>query len=193
MGSPTFEEAVKSAYELYQRFQRQFPDGKLENWNTMMYKEHYSLDASNRYFTPKRDALTMEHVPFSKVVDPNGVLEEMARMDYIHGEENEVQYYICQSDGDGKKRYEIAQPQTYRIGDIVEIQISFIAVPLKGQKYKMITVLHSIASMDNSFAVAATKKRTALGTIVPKTVLKRRVGYETAAIEAKASMMDMGV
>ena len=50
-----------------------------------------------------------------------------------------------------KKRYEMAEPQIYRVGDIVEAQISFVAIPLKGQKYKMSPILHSIALIDGSF------------------------------------------
>ena len=49
-------------------------------------------------------AMSMEHIPFSKVVDPHGILEDMAGADYVHGDENEVQYYMCYSHADGKKR-----------------------------------------------------------------------------------------
>lgn len=104
LGSPTFEEAVRSAYGFYERFQRQFADGKFETWETATYKGSYTLDLSNRYLTPKKDAPTAEHIPFSKVVDPHGILEDMAGKDYIHGEENEVQYYACHSEANGNKR-----------------------------------------------------------------------------------------
>jgi hypothetical protein len=47
--------------------------------------------------------------------------------------------------------YEIAKPQSYRVGDIVEVQVSFTVVPLRGQKYKMLSVMRSIALMNNKF------------------------------------------
>lgn len=50
-----------------------------------------------------------------------------------------------------KNRYELATPQMFRLGDIVEIQISFIAIPLKTQVFKMTTVLHSVALIDSTF------------------------------------------
>jgi hypothetical protein len=47
---------------------------------------------------------------------------------------------------------EEVNPQIFRVGDIVEAQVSFIAVPLKDNKYKMIVVLRSVALLDASFS-----------------------------------------
>ena len=104
MSSPTFEKAVGAVHEFYGKFDRHFPQGQLEDWSQATYKDHSALDISNRYLTPKRDAPTAESIPFSKVVDPHGILEEMAKTGYIHSEENEVHYYRCLTDGDGTKR-----------------------------------------------------------------------------------------
>ena len=104
IGSLTFEKLIKSAYDVYKRFQHQFPDGKLETWEAGTYKGRYTLSMSNRYLTPKRDVPGMVHVPFSKAVDPHGILEEMAHGDYIHCEDNQVLYYTCQTDAEGQKR-----------------------------------------------------------------------------------------
>lgn len=51
-----------------------------------------------------------------------------------------------------RKSVETVNPQIFRVGDIVEAQVSFIAVPLKDKKYKMITVLRSIALLDSTFS-----------------------------------------
>ena len=53
-------------------------------------------------------------------------------------------------------RFEECGPQRFRVGDIVEIQVSFIAVPLKkdraGQdRCKMVMVLRSMALLDGQF------------------------------------------
>ncbi|KAF8805795.1 hypothetical protein BYT27DRAFT_7103684, partial [Phlegmacium glaucopus] len=40
----------------------------------------------------------------------------------------------------------------FQIGDIVEIQVSFIVVPLKDNKFKMIVVLRSITLLDLYFS-----------------------------------------
>lgn len=43
-------------------------------------------------------------------------------------------------------------PQIFHVGDIVEAQVSFIAVPLKDNKHKTIVVLRSIVLLDASFS-----------------------------------------
>ena len=55
-----------------------------------------------------------------------------------------------------KRRFQVSGLQIFRIGDIVEVQASFIVVPLKNQNLKMHMVLHSIALLDGQF----TKVRT---------------------------------
>jgi hypothetical protein len=62
------------------------------------------LDLSNRYFTPRKDAPDAEHIPFTKAVDPYGILEDTAKTSYIHGEENEVYNYSLKADKNGKGR-----------------------------------------------------------------------------------------
>lgn len=41
--------------------------------------------------------------------------------------------------------YERCKPQVFRVGDIVEVQVSFIVIPVKGGRRKMLTVLRSLA------------------------------------------------
>ena len=53
---------------------------------------------------------------------------------------------------DEERSMEAVNPQIFRIGDIVEAQVSFIAVPLKDKKHKMIVVLRSIALLDATFS-----------------------------------------
>ena len=50
------------------------------------------------------------------------------------------------------KSVDTVNPQIFCIGDIVEAQVSFIAAPLKNNKYKMIVVLRSIALLDPTFS-----------------------------------------
>lgn len=50
------------------------------------------------------------------------------------------------------KRVDVVNPQIFRVGDIVEAQVSFIAAPLKDNKHKMIIVLRSIALLDPTFS-----------------------------------------
>jgi hypothetical protein len=74
LGSSTFAEAIRSAHEIYENFNRQFTEGKLEGWTASSYAGLVGLDLSNRYFTPRKDAPDTEHIPFTKAVDPYGIL-----------------------------------------------------------------------------------------------------------------------
>jgi hypothetical protein len=53
------------------------------------------------------------------------------------------------------KRKEDINPGRIQSGDVLEIQASFMVVPLKGKKFKMLIVLRAITLLDNS----ATKVR----------------------------------
>ena len=86
--------------------------------------------------------------------------------------------------------------QTFRVGDIVEAQVSFIAAPLKDNKHKMIVMLHSIALLNATLSQVKTniayphlqsllmsmqgvlKRRMSEPEPTQRaTTLKRRVGY----------------
>lgn len=54
-----------------------------------------------------------------------------------------------------KKSVEMVNPQIFHIEDIVEAQVSFIAVPLKDNKHKIIVVLQLIALLDATFSQAS--------------------------------------
>jgi hypothetical protein len=122
-GSPIFEDAVKAAQEIYEIFQRQFSEGEVETWNNTVHAEHPGLDMSNRYFTPKRDARNMPHIPFSEAVDPRGILEDMTGTTYVHGEDNEVQYYKYQTNADSNGRYSDIKSKRNRIGTYVKLKL----------------------------------------------------------------------
>ena len=49
-------------------------------------------------------------------------------------------------------RFKTEGPHIFRVGDIVEVQLLFIVVPLKGQNLKMRTVLHSIALLNGQLS-----------------------------------------
>ncbi|KAF8870508.1 hypothetical protein BD779DRAFT_1455315 [Infundibulicybe gibba] len=191
IGSPTFGAAVEATHLIFDMFQRQFQEGALAVWETPSHQSYPTLPMSNRYLTPRRDAPHMEHIPFEAEVDPHGYLESMIKDGYIHGEENNVEYYT-QSTKEGKKIFVESGPQTFRVGDIVEVQVSFVVVPLKQQRYKMMGVLHAIALLDTSFSQVqeATRKRSRTAS-APRTAivsLKRKVGYQTEGQRKKANM-----
>lgn len=177
-GSPAFTSALQGVKEIHKRFDRQFPEGTLEaraeDSSGDVYTE--SIVLSNRYLTPASEAGGLKGIPFQPGVDPKGILWDMAQGDrtraYIHTEENQVQYYTAHRDGTGhrrcvtcnrpvknsprpnKCRYEMCEPQTFRIGDIVQAQLTFVVIPMRGGKRKMLSILRSIALIDERFGKA---------------------------------------
>lgn len=49
-------------------------------------------------------------------------------------------------------RFRAVAPQLMKKGDIVELQVSFIAVPARDNKYRISTVLRSISILDGQFS-----------------------------------------
>lgn len=45
-------------------------------------------------------------------------------------------------------RYNDADPMVFKIGDIVEAQVSFVGVPLRGDKVKLMVVLRALSLLD---------------------------------------------
>jgi hypothetical protein len=58
-------------------------------------------------------------------------------------------------------RHSRVTPQSFRTGDLIEIEVSFMAVPLagEGQKAKLLTILRSITLLDKQFRVSIDKIR----------------------------------
>lgn len=75
-------------------FRRQLAaDRNMEVWVPSSFQGHPSIDIGNRYFTPRQHALQDRHISFSSVVDPDNILSEAMGEEYVHTEDNEVEYY----------------------------------------------------------------------------------------------------
>ncbi|KAF8890904.1 hypothetical protein BD779DRAFT_1671044 [Infundibulicybe gibba] len=126
----------------------------------------------------------MAHIPFGASIDPHGYLESMVKHGYVHGEDNVVEYYT--QDVGGGNSFSKAKPQVFRVGDLVDVQVSFVVVELRQQMFKMVPVLHTIALVDGNFTQMARRKRQGSGATSAnsvQTTLKRRVGYGTITRE----------
>ena len=175
LGSAAFTSALEAAGEVYGYFDCQFPENVLDSWTSSEEKcfGFPCLDVSNRYLTPVKEANGQE-IAFQKGVDPHGILRGMATSNgtcsYVHTEDNQVQYFSSCRDGNGTLkslsrnfsypnldshciiRFQQCEPQTFRNGDIVQVQLSFVVIPVKGGHCKMLTVLRSLALLDGSFS-----------------------------------------
>ena len=48
-------------------------------------------------------------------------------------------------------RFDQAQPTAFQLGDIVEVQASFVALPMRDNKAKLSMILHSISLLNKQF------------------------------------------
>jgi len=55
--------------------------------------EFSTLNASNRYFTPRKDAQNVKELTFAHDVDPHGNLARLLGSAHVHLEENTVSYH----------------------------------------------------------------------------------------------------
>jgi hypothetical protein len=79
-------------------------------------------------------------------------------------------------------RFQPCEPQMFRVGDIVQVQLSFVVILVKAGRQKMLTILRSLALRDKTFTTKSVSLPKAIGKgekttpSVPPT-LKRKVGY----------------
>ncbi|KIM79455.1 hypothetical protein PILCRDRAFT_10290 [Piloderma croceum F 1598] len=141
-------------------------------------------------------------MPFDHAIDPKGTLMSMIADGYFHSEDNKVLYYrLVPSSGNSQQlRFEPMDPVRFRVGDIVEVQATITAIPVKGNKFKTIAQLRSLALIDGSFTEKAAMRR-AKASIQPvgwKPAIKRKVGYEMTdddsdVTEARRGIVNMNM
>ena len=56
---------------------------------------------------------------------------------------------------DKESSFKKTGPHIFQEGDIVELQVSFIVVPLRDQKSRMCTILRSISLLDGEYTQAS--------------------------------------
>lgn len=95
LGADSFSKAIQGIHDIHGVFSRSFRDGSLEQWVPNQFEGHGAIDAANRYFTPRSQAKTEEILPFSNVVDPDGILTGAMNIDdkFTHTADNGVDYY----------------------------------------------------------------------------------------------------
>ncbi|KAK0207536.1 hypothetical protein IW262DRAFT_1281958, partial [Armillaria fumosa] len=169
MGSVEFENTIIALRGLQQLGEREFQEGKVEEWTQLTMQGQDTIKFSNQYFTPCSQSIEEDSVPFSMDVDPNGMLQRLASMQWIHAEDNKVRYYRGIVHG-GKKRYIIAKPQTFRVGDIVEVQTSMVFVKDKRGQVKMKTILRAIAMVNCDITMVSKS--------FEQQMMKRKIGFE---------------
>ncbi|KAJ7032302.1 hypothetical protein C8F04DRAFT_1262050 [Mycena alexandri] len=135
--------------------------------------------ASNRIFTSQGDAPTEQDTAFHEGVDPMGHMARLKTGDLIHAPDNMVKYFKrAQVKGSNSFRYEPYVPGGFKIGDIVEMQVSFVAIAAGTNRVKVTSRLQALTLLDHKFAKEASEeRRRVLAVQEPSPAIRRKVGY----------------
>jgi hypothetical protein len=94
-----FRAAISGITGIQCLFSNEFKENDFEQWSPTMYKDMPSIDASNRYFSAKKDVSGDDHIPFPQAVDPRSILKSLEGLDFVHAADNVVDYYKLSDDG----------------------------------------------------------------------------------------------
>ena len=166
LGCDAFDLCATAILEIYQVFSSQLPPQALQPWTPSTENGYLVLELSNRYFSDQE--VVDEEIPLTDVWGPLHLLRNWMPSDARHSRDNEVLYYERRFiDGQvyfnlhfmrhfwlfGNRAYEYisVNPTGIQVGNVVEAQVAFCVVPIGKQgKYKMITKLRSLCTLDRS-------------------------------------------
>ena len=104
LSSAKFNDALASMRAIKDMFRQMVPHGTMDDWAPSSFQGHTTIDISNRYFTPAhRGSQDNEQVPFSVAVDPDRILSMAMGNEFIHTEDNKVEYYEACKSAQGTK------------------------------------------------------------------------------------------
>ncbi|KAJ6536053.1 hypothetical protein B0H19DRAFT_963133, partial [Mycena capillaripes] len=151
--STTFQESMAKLTTVHEIFQQH-----LVGINITPLVEHAdersdTLGANNRIFTLRSDAPTEQDNSFQVGVDPMRLLSRFKAGGLIHAPENIVKYFKKPSNDDDNYEYEPFFPGGFKVGDIVEMQVCFIAVASGRAGVKMTTRLQALTLLSNEFSM----------------------------------------
>ncbi|TFK53315.1 hypothetical protein OE88DRAFT_1603193, partial [Heliocybe sulcata] len=143
----SWKDVISGLNIIHQHMSRMFKDGVMHDWLASEFQEHVALDISSQYFTQKKSVNSSSSIPFNAQVDPKGILTKLIDDGWIHTADNTVGYY--QTTETGNEKCIKANPAMFRIGDIVEADVGFIAIPQDGH-YRMGLVLRELTLVNSS-------------------------------------------
>ncbi|KAJ7642479.1 hypothetical protein DFH06DRAFT_1334347 [Mycena polygramma] len=156
LGSTLFEDSMANAKTVHDRFAQHFSGTAVAKWTPVLGPTGSVYSASNRLFTMKADAPTEQGTDFEPGVDPTGALESLRTSDLFHGPENVVKYFRKALDQEtGRNKYLPSYPGAFRVGDLVEMQVSFVAIMTSQNQVKVTSRLHALTLLDASFTKAS--------------------------------------
>jgi hypothetical protein len=100
LGGHSFAQCIDNIYAIQDMFAPEFPQDALEDWTPSRCGEFDAVDISNRYFTSRYDMNGEAPIPFQSNVDPDRILTNALSNDFVHLQDNEVEYYEAMQEPD---------------------------------------------------------------------------------------------
>ncbi|KAJ7617677.1 hypothetical protein DFH06DRAFT_1145103 [Mycena polygramma] len=173
----SFEDAVKNLFNIHQKFAQHIAGVPFSDLVTRDSPDGPYLSANNRIFTHRSDAPTEQDNLFEEGLDAVGRLAKLKGTDLIHAPENIVKYFRISTGTDGG-HYVREVPGAFKVGDLVEIQLSFVAM-MSHKTVKVTNRLQALTLLDESFSRSAIDIRLSAIAVQPSVQvgIRRKIGY----------------
>jgi len=142
-------------------FMHQLPLDTIDYWRPHQFREHDVISTQTCLFTSRTQVINVDPIPFDPLVDSNENLTRLARLSstrFIHTSDNEVEYLGPTNRDTGwvltsslyllvfmlLNRMANVSPDIYRVGNIVELSVSFVVWPSARGKSRMNIQLQSM-------------------------------------------------
>ncbi|KAJ7764351.1 hypothetical protein B0H16DRAFT_1454891 [Mycena metata] len=192
MNTQTFEEALNKLHGSHEKFQQYFGGQSILKISPQNSQFGRSIATGNRIFTMRSDYPNEQSSSFEPGVDPMGALERLTSTEIFHSPDNVVKYFRRTKSNKECTTYEEWYPGPFKIGDIVELQASLVAVQMVDNGVKITCRLHAISLLNNMFtrrSQEATLRRAASRRPPAATVaIRRRIGhFPSVVVEGEKS------
>ncbi|KAJ7672315.1 hypothetical protein DFH06DRAFT_1124221 [Mycena polygramma] len=179
LGSETFNESLAKIAVIHDLFSQQLAGVEMTPMGERGGGAADVVSASNRIFTLRADVPTEQDNDFQRGVDPVKLLAKMKTGELIHAPENIVTYFKrAQKEDNETYTYDEFVPGGFKVGDIVEMQLCFVAMASARNTVKVTMRLQALTLLDDQFTKAATAARKeAAGARPAPTAMRRKVGY----------------
>ncbi|KAJ7677841.1 hypothetical protein DFH06DRAFT_1316636 [Mycena polygramma] len=179
LGTDTFNDAMEKVGVVNDLFAQQLAGVEMVPVGERVGDMMDAFSASNRIFSSKVDVPTEQDNEFQPGVDPIKLLTKMKNGELIHAPDNIVTYFKrTKAEGDQAYTYEAFIPGGFKIGDIVEMQVCFVAMASGRNAVKVTARLQAMTLLDDQFSKEANAARKEASSVRPApTALRRKVGY----------------
>jgi len=92
-GSDMMKKAIENIHSIHGLFNQEFMHRELEDWTAGQFGQFDAINILNRYFTRCSEMNGEAPIQFSHAVDPENILTNALSNDFIHIQENVVEYY----------------------------------------------------------------------------------------------------